>query len=94
MNREKSLVHVSMVDMLCSGTMPTHNGGQTRRATHHFSLFNPLRGAQKRELTKRLWKEKEAAEGGGVGYSVLLQHRFKGTFRILLVFDNLNLGPL
>ena len=93
MNREKSLVHVSMVDMLCSGTMPTHNGGQTRRATHHFSLFNPLRGVQKRELTKRPWKEKEVVEGGGVGYSMPLQLCFNGSFRLRWSFDNLNLAP-
>lgn len=85
MNKEKSLVHVSMVDMLCSGTMPTHNGGQTRRATHHFSLFNPLRGAQRGELTKKLWKEKEEVEGGGVGYSVRLHQRFKRSFTAFVV---------
>lgn len=77
MNTEKSLVHVSMVDMLCSGTMPTYNGGQTWRATHHFSLFNPLR-EHKRELTKRPRKEKRLAGGGEVGYSMLLQCCFQG----------------
>lgn len=34
-NRGKSLVHVSAADTLCSGTMPTHNGGQAG----HSSLF-------------------------------------------------------
>lgn len=72
-------VHVSMVDMLCSGTMPTHKGGQARRATHHFSLFNPLRRAQKRELTKRQWKERGGSNGR---YSLLLQHCFRGSFRL------------
>lgn len=45
--------------LTCSGTMPAHNEGQTRWATHHLSLFNPLRRAQRRELTNRLWKEEE-----------------------------------
>lgn len=67
---------------------------EARRATHHFSLFNPLRGAQKRELTKRLWKEKEVVEGGGVGYSMLPQRRLNGSFRRRLLFDNLNVALL
>lgn len=79
MNREKSLVLVSTADMLCSGTMPRHKGDRARQATHHFSLFNPLRRAQKRELTKEPWKEEEdrTGEGGGVGKGMLLQRRLR-----------------
>lgn len=58
-------------------------------------LFNPLRGAQKRELTKRWCKEKEVeVGGGGVGYSMPLQLSLKGSFRLHLLFDNLNLATI
>lgn len=91
MNRSKeSLLYMHLwpicyVVAQCQCTM------EARRATHHFSLFNPLRGAQKRELTKRPWKEKEAAEGGCVGYSLLLQQHFKSRFTQHLLLENLNL---
>lgn len=57
---------MSVVDILCGGTMPTHKGDQTQRATHHFSLFNPLRRVQKRADKEAVERERGAGgEGGG-----------------------------
>lgn len=51
---------------------------EARRATHHFSLFNPLRGAQKKRLTKKRAvgvgeERKEGSKGRSCELFALLQ---------------------
>lgn len=72
---------------------------EARRATHHFSLFNPLRGAQKRRLTKKKGgggEERQAVKGGAVNYSALLQAGLNktGYIQIYTLPGRLNVATL